>query len=74
MTSPLRFALKTRIAKIWEKHKIYQVLQDDKAKAEDCLRIIDESGKDYLYPESYFVAVELPVKAQTAFCLERDTE
>ncbi len=56
-----------------EKRKIYQVLQDDKAKAEGYLRIIDESGEDYLYPQSYFVAVELPVKAQIAFGLERTT-
>ncbi|OGW59214.1 MAG: hypothetical protein A3D21_08470, partial [Nitrospirae bacterium RIFCSPHIGHO2_02_FULL_42_12] len=38
-----------------EKRKIYQVLPDDAAKKEGYLRIIDESGEDYLYPESYFI-------------------
>ena len=49
-----------------EKRKVYRVLPDDKATKEGCLRIIDESGEDYLYPESYFVLVELPREAQDA--------
>ncbi len=49
-----------------EKRKIYQVLPDAKAEKEGYLRIIDESGDDYLYPKSYFVLVELPLKAQEA--------
>lgn len=34
--------------------KIYQVLPDDAAKKKGYLRVIDESGEDYLYPEPYF--------------------
>ena len=49
-----------------EKRKIYRVLPDDEAAKEGYLRIIDESGEDYLYPESYFVLVELPLEAQNA--------
>ena len=49
-----------------EKRKIYQVLPDNKAAKEGYLRIIDESGEDYLYPESYFILVRLPRKAQEA--------
>ena len=49
-----------------EKRKIYQVLPDDAAKKEGYLRIIDESGEDYLYPESYFILVQLPREAQEA--------
>lgn len=49
-----------------EKRKIYQVLQDKEAEREGYLRVIDESGEDYLYPESYFVLVELPIEAQEA--------
>ena len=49
-----------------EKRKIYQVLPDDEAKKEGYLRVIDESGEDYLYPQSYFVFVQLPRKAQEA--------
>ncbi len=49
-----------------EKRKIYQVLPDDKASTEGYLRVIDESGEDYLYPESYFIPVQLPREAQNA--------
>jgi hypothetical protein len=49
-----------------EKKKIYQVLPDEDAANEGYLRVIDESGEDYLYPESYFILVELPRKAQDA--------
>jgi hypothetical protein len=49
-----------------EKRKIYQVLQDDEAEKEGYLRIIDESGEDYLYPQSYFILVQLPREAQEA--------
>ncbi len=49
-----------------EKRKIYQVLPDDAAADEGYLRIVDESGEDYLYPESYFISVKLPRKAQDA--------
>jgi len=49
-----------------EKRKIYRVLPDDEATKEGYLRIVDESGEDYLYPESYFILVELPREAQDA--------
>ena len=49
-----------------EKRKIYQVLPDEDSKQEGYLRIIDESGEDYLYPESYFILIQLPHKAQEA--------
>jgi hypothetical protein len=43
-----------------ELHKIYRVLTDDDAAADGDLRVVDESGEDYLYPAKYFVLVELP--------------
>ena len=43
-----------------EKRKVYQVLPDERAADEGYLRIVDESGEDYLYPESYFISIELP--------------
>jgi len=49
-----------------EKRKIYRVRTDDDAAKEGYLRIVDESGEDYLYPMSYFVLVELPREAQDA--------
>ncbi len=39
-----------------ELHKLYQVLPDGAAEADGLLRIIDESGEDYLYPAECFVA------------------
>jgi hypothetical protein len=49
-----------------EKRKIYVALRDDDAGKEGYLRVIDESGEDYLYPASYFILVDLPVEAQDA--------
>jgi hypothetical protein len=43
-----------------ELHKIYRVLPDEDAEADGDLRVVDESGEDYLYPAEYFVLVELP--------------
>lgn len=43
-----------------EKHKIYRVLEDEKAAAEEGLCVIDESDKDYLYPGEYFIMIDLP--------------
>ena len=49
-----------------EKRKIYQVIPDKSAAQDGYLRIIDESGEDYLYPESYFVFIQVPQKVQEA--------
>jgi len=49
-----------------EKRKIYQVLPDDEAEKEGYLRVIDESGEDYPYPQSYFILVQLPHEAEEA--------
>ncbi len=43
-----------------ELHKIYRVLPDEDAAADGDIRVVDESGEDYLYPADYFVLVELP--------------
>jgi hypothetical protein len=50
-----------------EKRKIYSVLPDDEAAKEGYMRIVDESGEDYLYPESYFILIDLPREAQEAW-------
>ncbi|HEY4931082.1 MAG TPA: hypothetical protein VII23_05885 [Terriglobales bacterium] len=49
-----------------ELRKLYQVLPDDAAAKRHQLRVIDESGEDYLYPENYFVPVNLPQAAEKA--------
>jgi len=43
-----------------ELHKIYRVLPDEDAAKDGDVRVIDESGEDYLYSADYFVMVELP--------------
>jgi hypothetical protein len=47
-----------------ELRKIYKVLPDEAAAKDSHLRIIDESGEDYLYPASFFVFVEVPEAAE----------
>ena len=49
-----------------ERRKIYQVLPDGEALKEGYVRVIDESGEDYLYPESYFVSIQLTKEVQEA--------
>jgi hypothetical protein len=43
-----------------ELRKVYEVLEDASAASRDYARIIDESGEDYLYPNSWFVPVAVP--------------
>jgi hypothetical protein len=43
-----------------ELHKIYRVLPDEQAAADDTLRVIDESGEDYLFSAERFVTIDLP--------------
>ncbi|MCX7011945.1 MAG: hypothetical protein NTW86_05155 [Candidatus Sumerlaeota bacterium] len=47
-----------------ELRKVYQSLPDKKALEDGYLRIVDESGEDYLYPKSYFVSVSLSHRAR----------
>ena len=48
-----------------ELHKIYRVVRDAGAMRDGDVRIIDESGQDYLYPAEWFAAVELPRRVKT---------
>ena len=43
-----------------ERRKLYVTMPDAEATKHGQLRVIDESGEDYLYPQEFFVAVELP--------------
>ena len=52
-----------------EVHKVYRVISDDDAESDGDLRIIDESGEDYLYPADYFLLVDLPSDAVAALSL-----
>jgi len=54
-----------------EKRKIYEVLPDDEAAKEGYLRVIDETGEDYLYPKSYFILIPLPRQAQKSLQMSK---
>lgn len=47
-----------------ELRKLYQVIADETAAKVRQIRVIDESGEDYLYPEEYFVPVQVPQSAE----------
>ena len=49
-----------------EKRKLYQVIPDAEAGKHNQLRIIDESGEDYLYPKEYFVEADLSGSTEKA--------
>jgi hypothetical protein len=49
-----------------ELHKIYRAVPDQDATREGDLRIVDESGEDYLYPAEWFAAVEVPRRVRTS--------
>ncbi len=49
-----------------EVRRVYRVLSDQLATRHRQVRVIDESGEDYLYPEEYFVPIKLPQSAQKA--------
>jgi hypothetical protein len=52
-----------------EVRKLYEVLPDPAAASHQFLRIVDESGEDYLYPENYFMPVDLPQPVRAALQL-----
>jgi hypothetical protein len=49
-----------------ELRKLFEQLPDARAAKDDYVRVVDESGEDYLYPADCFVAVELPLEAERA--------
>jgi hypothetical protein len=53
-----------------ELRKVYRVLPDRSAAKEKMLRIIDESGEDYLYPADFFVPISVPIKVQSTFTIQ----
>ncbi len=50
-----------------ELRKIYRLVADADAAEHQLIRVIDESGEDYLYPVEYFVPIELPQAVEKAF-------
>lgn len=52
-----------------ETRKVYRTLPDELAARHGMIRVIDESGEDYLYMQSMFVPIELPKKIERALAL-----
>lgn len=50
-----------------EVRKVYRVLPDAEGLSHKMMRVVDESGEDYLYPQELFVPVELPQTAKGVF-------
>ncbi len=48
---------------------VYQVLPDESAAKSDYIRVVDETGEDYLYPATYFVFVEVSSDAAKSLIL-----
>jgi len=46
-----------------EVRKVYSVLPDERAAIRNYIRVIDETGEDYLYPAKHFVPIQLPPEA-----------
>jgi hypothetical protein len=57
-----------------EARKVYQTLPDREASREGCLRVIDESGEDYIYPADLFVPVKLPAEVVRRFRRRTDAK
>ncbi len=49
-----------------ERWKVYRAIPDEKAEKRSLIRVVDESGEDYLYAAGDFVAITLPGKVQSA--------
>ena len=49
-----------------ERRKVYRLLTDTQASRHRQVRVIDESGEDYLYPQEYFIPIKLPQAAERA--------
>jgi hypothetical protein len=68
-TREQRYAIcvENRGAEDLDVRKVYRVLPDKDATATGYVRVVDESGEDYLYPADYFVPLKLPPQAKRAW-------
>ena len=52
-----------------ELRKIYEVIPDERAADHQMIRVVDESGEDYLYPSDFFITIDLPKPIEQALSL-----
>jgi hypothetical protein len=50
-----------------EMRKVYRVLPDAQASRRSLVRVVDESGDDYLFPADFFVPIDVPERAESLF-------
>ena len=70
MAKSVRFAICVSNAGVpasLELRKVYRLVSDPAAASEGLVRVVDESGEDYLYPDKFFVPIEMPKAAVRAF-------
>jgi hypothetical protein len=69
MAEPIHFAVCVRNTgneASLELRKLYEVVADPDANNDGMIRVIDESGEDYLFPSSFFVLAPLPAAVEEA--------
>lgn len=47
-----------------ELRKLYEIIDDATAARHDSIRVVDESGEDYLYPNDWFIRLDLPATVE----------
>ena len=57
-----------------ERWKVYEVIEDAKAVSYNQIRVIDESSEDYLFPNDFFVVVNLPKMVKEAMIASKSPE
>jgi len=70
MAESVRFAIcvsNSGVPASLELRKVYRLVSDPAAASEGLVRVVDESGEDYLYPDKFFVPIEVPKAAVRAF-------
>jgi hypothetical protein len=65
-TPQFAICIKTDDADLLTPRRIYQVLPDESAARSHYIRVIDNEGEDYLYPEDYFIFMEFPHEVEQA--------
>ncbi len=52
-----------------EFRKLYEILPDEKSEQAGLLRVVDESGEDYLYPAARFLRLSVPLAVRQALAV-----
>ena len=53
-----------------EKWKVYPLVLDELSASQGMVRVVDESEEDYLFPENFFIVIELPKQVEELMMLK----